>query len=107
MKGINGTYVDDFLRVGDDEFRELCAQTYRRFDTSGDDETPLIFSGFRISVGADGTLTMEQSFYLKELEESGDESDFSSYRSMRMKAAWHANTRPDLLFEISQLAQIT
>ena len=52
-------------------------------------------------------LTMDQSFYLKELEELSHESDFSSFRSMRMKVAWLANTRPDLLFEISQLAQIT
>ena len=32
---------------------------------------------------------------------------FTDFRSMRMRFAWLANTRPDCLFEISQLAQVT
>ena len=31
----------------------------------------------------------------------------SEFRSIRIKIAWLANTRPGYLFEISQLAQIT
>ena len=50
---------------------------------------------------------MDQNFYLNELEELIHKIYFSSFRSLRMKVAWLANTRPDLLFEISQLAQIT
>lgn len=32
---------------------------------------------------------------------------FSKFRSMSMSQAWLANTRPECLFEISQLAQVT
>ncbi len=52
-------------------------------------------------------LAIDQKFYLRELQELDQVSEFSSFQSMRMKVAWLANTRPDLLFEISQLSQIT
>ena len=50
---------------------------------------------------------MDQLFYMKKLEELELTSSFDQYRSMRMRLAWLANTRPDLQFEISQIAQVT
>ena len=50
---------------------------------------------------------IDQLFYLKKLEELDPSSSFNDFRSMRMRLAWLANTRPDLQFEISQIAQIT
>ena len=35
------------------------------------------------------------------------DSNFSSFRSMQMKLAWLSHTRPDCMFEISQLVQVT
>lgn len=40
-------------------------------------------------------------------EELPPDAPFPHFRSMRMKLAWLSNTRPDCLFEISQLAQVT
>lgn len=50
---------------------------------------------------------MDQSFYLKKLECLELTSFFTQFRSMLMKLAWLPNTRLNLQFEISQLAQVT
>ena len=50
---------------------------------------------------------MDQTVYVKRLEELDPSSNFSDFRSVRMRLAWLANTCPDLLIEIYQLAQIT
>ena len=105
--GITGTYVDDMLRAGTKYFRKRCDYTHTKFKTSGDDELPLTYSGFHITRLTDSSLAVDQNFYLKSLEELSACSAFPEFRSMRMRLAWLSNTRPDLLFEISQLAQIT
>ncbi len=99
--------MDDLVRSGDAEFRKLCHKTHERFETSGDESLPVTFAGFNLSRSDEGHLSMDQTFYIKRLEELDPSSPFSDFRSMRMRLAWLANTRPDLLFEISQLAQIT
>ena len=45
LVGINGSYVDDLLRKGDQKFLELCSHTHRRFETSCDDDLPVTFAG--------------------------------------------------------------
>lgn len=50
---------------------------------------------------------MDQTFYVKQLQESDKDSTFNDFRSMRMKIAWLSNSRPELLFEISQPALVT
>ena len=55
----------------------------------------------------EGCITQHQNIYLRNLEHLPLDAGFTDFRSMRMRRAWFANTRPDCLFEISQLAQIT
>ena len=107
LNRINGSYVDDLLGAGTQEFRDLCKVTHRRFETSGNDEIPLTFSGFNISKISEGELAIDQAFYLKNLEQLQLETTYPDFRSMRMKVAWMANTRPDMQFKISQLVQVT
>lgn len=52
-------------------------------------------------------LTVSQNRYLRKLEELPLDADFLEFRSMRMKLGWLANTRPNVLFEIATLAQVT
>jgi len=104
--GINGSYVDDLLRAGTEEFKNDCQITHRFFETSGDDSPPFTFAGFTVNKTST-SLTIDQTFYLKKLECLESDSNFSDFRSMRMRIAWLANTRPDMQFEISQLAQVT
>lgn len=48
-----------------------------------------------------------QSFYLKKLEELDRSCSYSEFHLIRMKVSWLGNTRPDIQFETSQLAQVT
>ncbi len=55
----------------------------------------------------EGRLEQNQHFYLEKLEKLPLDASFTDFRSMRMRLAWLANTRPDCVYEISQLAQVT
>ena len=74
----------------------------------GVDETiPCTFSGFSLVCDGDGKLVQNQHFYLKKLERLPIHASSTEFRSMRMRLAWLANTKPDCQFENSQLAQVT
>eukprot|EP00171_Calliarthron_tuberculosum_P008355 IDg8355t1 len=63
------------------------------------------FSGFSLSRDIKGCLLQHQNAYLQKLEGLLLNASFTEFRSMRMRLDWLTNTRPDCLFEISQLAQ--
>ena len=105
--GTSGVYVDDILRTGTPRYRKQCSKTHMKFETTGDEEPPLTFSGFHITTHSNFPFAMDQAFYIRNLEEFNIDSNFSASRSMRMKLARLASTRLDVLFEISQQAQVT
>ena len=107
LKGLSGGYVDDLIRTGDEDFKELSKKTNERFDMAEDQKLPCSFTGFSLGFEKGRTIVQDQHEYLKKLEKLPLTASFSQFRSMRMKLAWLANTRPDCLFEISQLAQVT
>ena len=106
LMGLSGGYVD-LLRTGSPEFRQLAKQTDERFQMGEDEHVPCTFSGSSLARGKDGFMEQIQHFYLQKLERLYLEASFSEFRSMRMRFAWLANTRPDCQFEISQLSQVT
>ncbi len=87
------------------EFRELCKKTHERFETSGDEFPPFTFAGFNITSNYEVPYTIDQTFYIRQLEELDLSASYPDFRSMRMRLAWLSNTRPELQFEISQLAR--
>ena len=103
--GMNGSYVDDLLRAGTQQFKELCQKTHNSFETSGDDNLPLTFAGLTVSNKHEGFLTTDQTFYLQKLK-CIESSTFANFVSMPMRFAWLDYTRSDLQFEISHLAQV-
>ena len=42
--GMNGSYVDDLLRAGNERFSEIARHAHVRFDTSGDKEPTRTFA---------------------------------------------------------------
>ena len=78
-----------------------------KFETSGDDELLITFSGFNVSSTNNDLSFMDQTFYVKLLEEHEPSQGYTKFRSMKMWLALLASTRPNLLFEVSQLEQIT
>jgi len=107
VNGFSGSYVDDMLRAGNDEFRSNCRKTHASFEMGEEEPIPGPFTGFYLDKADDGSLLQHQRSYLKNLETLPIDADFAAFRSMRMKLAWLAHTRADCMFEISQLAQVT
>ena len=101
LEGINGPYVDELILAGKEKFEEKCKKTHELFEITGDEDIPFDFSGFNIRKGNYFPLKMNQTSYAKQLQVLDHNSTFPNFRSMRMKLAWLANTRPDLLFDIS------
>ena len=50
---------------------------------------------------------INQDFFMHKTEKTLTVAEFSKFLSMRMKIAWLANFRLDILSEISQLAQLS
>ena len=68
LVGIHGSYVDDLLHSGDDEFRPWSDKTHEKFETREDDESPINISGFNISGTNNSLFCMDRIFYVKRLE---------------------------------------
>lgn len=107
LKGLSGSYVDDLIRCGNKEFRELSKKTNERFEMAEESKLPSEFTGFVIDRDKDNNIVIDQNAYLRQLECLPMDASFGHFRSMRMKLAWLSNSRPDCLFDISQLAQVT
>ena len=56
---------------------------------------------------SDNMYHVNQDLYMNSIERIPSNIEFSKFASMRMRLAWLANTRPGLVFEISQIAQVT
>ena len=107
ISGLSGTYVDDLLRAGDNNFKALSRKTNRLFDMKPPSSLPCDFSGFHLHKDDNGIVQQSQNNYMKKLEELNNDATFTEFRSMRMRLAWLSHTRPDCLYDISRLAQIT
>ena len=107
LQGLAGGYVDDLIRAGGAFFKQISQRTRETFEMAEDKRLPCTFTGFSLHQDKKGNIIQDQHQYLRKLEQLPLDSTFSEFRSMRMCLAWLANTRPDCLFEISQLAQVT
>ena len=107
ITGLRGSYFDDLLRVRTPAFRTLSANTHVLFETTGDENTPFTFARFNIAKRTNVPYAIYQLFYMKKIEELEISCTFNKFLSMRMRFALLANTRPDLQFEKSQIAQVT
>lgn len=107
LQGLSGGYVDDLIRTGNKDFRALARKTSHKFEMAEDENLPCVFTGFSLKRQETKAIAQNQHDYLRRLEKKSSDCSFCTFRSMRMKLAWLSNTRPDCLFQISQLAQIT
>ena len=103
---INGRYVDDLFRAGTDEWKTHSDTTHERFETTGNQQALFTFTGMHITE-SDNMCHIDQDFYMSKIEQIPSNAEFSKFASMRMKLAWLANTRPDIVLEISQIEQVT
>ena len=69
--------------------------THEKFEIGPDEVIPCTFTGLQLKNSDDVTITLDQEQYLEKLEKPSTEAEFSDFRSMRMRLAWLANSRPD------------
>ena len=74
--------------------------TLERLETTGNQQAPFIFAVMHITE-SDNMYHIDIDFYMSKSEQIPSNAEFSTYASMRMKLAWLANIRPDVVLEIS------
>ena len=58
-------------------------------------------------VESDNMYHIDKDFYMSRIEQILSDAEFSQFTSIRMKFTWLENTIPDIVFEISQIQQVT
>lgn len=71
-----------------------------------DDHLPCILTDLRLSRNTQKRLVLYQHDYLKNIKPQPTDSNFSHFRSFRMKLEWLSYSRPDLTCAVSVLAQV-
>ena len=62
--GINGSYADDLLHVGNDQLISTVSPRLQQFETSGNDEALMLFAGIYIQYSSDPTYAFDQLSYV-------------------------------------------
>lgn len=106
LAGIAGTYVDDCLMTGNDEFRKLTDKTLQRFDSRDRVVDNFTFAGIELETSDDGFL-LHQGKQADKLRILPLEATFSQFKSAVMSLAWLCHTRPEISCVVAQAAQVT
>ena len=105
--GISGSYVDDLLRSGTKEFSQSSTlDTNKKFDTKDQSTNNIKFTGLRIN-GENETKSISQSEYISNLKLLPKSTSFETFRSIRAKLNWIANSRPDISCAVSMASAVT
>ena len=107
LAGLSGSYVEDVVRCGTQKFKRHCLSTSERFEMSGDETIPCIFTGFRLSYDSHHAVKIDQHRYIEKQRPMPEDGTYKDLASLRMKLAWLSHSRPDLLFDVSHLTIIT
>lgn len=105
--GIIGTYVDDLICCGTDEFRKRENRLRDLIKLKITKEPPLLFAGIYVQQGKDSHVTLDQREYIMGLKRLEKKSKFEDFRSYRHKFVWIASTRPDITATRNIFSQVT
>ena len=106
LTGIEATYVDDSLAVGDESFNILTNETGKRFEAKEKEFNSLRFSGVYIETSEKG-FRIHQKSYIERLTELKKDANFTLLRRSRAQLTWLIHTRPDICVDANRLAQGT
>lgn len=106
IAGLSGSYIDDIIRCGTQEFRKHCFSTNYKFEMASDEAIPCTVTGFRVSYDSQYTVQLDQHRYIEKLRPLPEDGTYKDLASLRMQLAWLSHSRPDLFFEVSQLPHV-
>lgn len=107
LAGFSGSYVDDILLCSANAFTRHRLSTNKKFEMADDEGFPCTFTGFRLSYDSDQAVQLDQHRYDERITPLPEDGTFKDLASLRMQLAWLSHSSPDLLFEVSQLTQVT
>lgn len=105
--GILGTYVDDMIRAGNTKFWKTPKKTEERFDMEEAKKVPCTSTGFALLENVNGVLWLDQHDYLSKIKVLPEDALYRDLASIKMNLAWLSHSRPDCMFEVSQITQVT
>lgn len=80
-KGLSGSYVEDLLRTGEQDFRRVSKETNTRFEMAEDRMLPSEFCGFVIVIDNNGNFVIDQNSHLRRLGRMPTIVTFSHFKS--------------------------
>ncbi|PXF39895.1 hypothetical protein BWQ96_10368 [Gracilariopsis chorda] len=104
LAGLAGTYVDDSMLSGSDEFMKSTDVTSQRFEAKPKALDNFVFAGLEIST-TDRGLCLHQRKQIGKLTMLPPDAPFSEFKSRLMSLGWITHTRPDISCRVAQLAQ--
>ena len=104
--GLMGTYVDDIISAGSDQFRKDTEVTASKFECKEREYDSFRFAGVYIQKLSEGHLIHQKS-YIERLEFLDKNSSYANFRSARARLTWIQHTRPEIAAPVNFLSQIT
>lgn len=106
LQGMIGTYVDDTLCAGTNDFHETSTATERKFESKERKYDSFTFVGIQVDRSEDEYL-LHQKRYVNRITELSKDRTFAEFRSQRQALAWPSNTRPDICAAVNLATQVT
>lgn len=106
-RGLLGTYVDDLIETGDEEFHKQSDELDKSIKMKDAVEPPASFAGLQIEDSAGGGRLIHQTDYINGIDVIPLNSTYETYRSQRHKLAWLAASRPDFMAASNLFSQTT
>lgn len=107
VTGLIGSYVDDTISAGNNDFVELSKLTEHTFDSKQRKYDTFKFSGMEIESLPNDSFRIHQQTFAKKISKLPENCSFSDFRSKRQELAWLVHTRPDIACAVNRSAQIT
>lgn len=105
--GLLGTYVEDILFSGTEKFEKHTKKLDEKIKVKPAKKLPITFAGLSINKEQDGTITIDQSEYIRKLTKLEKDCTYEDFRSYRHKLAWIASSRPDITAASNLYSQVT
>jgi len=109
LVGLMGTFVDDCLLGGTDEFQTATKTTLRVFEAKPRQMDEMEFVGVQVKTSRrlPRTFTLDQTAYVASLTLLTTGASYERFTSVRAAVAWVGHTRPDLGCAINKAAQVS
>lgn len=105
-EGITGSYVDDCLHAGNEEFQKTTEVSLKKFDSKPRVYDNFDFFGTQIKT-EQGNFFVGQEYYTRNMSSVPSNATFADFRRHRALFSWINNTRPDLVCYSNRAAQVT